>query len=263
MKANTSPKDPPATLAALLERLKGGLIVSCQAEAGAPLHGAGHMAAMAKAAAAGGASGIRANGPDDIAAIRAAVNLPIIGIYKVDVSGFAVRITPTLEHAWQVAAAGADILAVDATRRPHPDHLGLAQRIEAIHRETGCLVMADIADLEDGLAAEKAGADLVATTLSGYTDYSPPQPGPDFELLGRLASVLKVPLVAEGRIATPEQAAQALELGAFAVVVGSAITRPQWITGQFVNGMKSSQGRRARTSPQRTQRNTKKTSTRH
>ena len=264
MKASTSPKDPPVSLPSLLERLKGGLIISCQAEADEPLHGPGHMAAMAKAAAAGGASGIRANGPADIAAIHAVVSLPIIGIYKVDVPGYAVRITPNLEHARQVAAAGADILAIDATRRPHPDHLGLAERIETIHRETGCPVMADIADLEDGLAAEEAGADLVATTLSGYTDYSPPQPGPDFELLGRLASRLKVPLVAEGRIATPEQAAQAIELGAFAVVVGSAITRPQWITGQFVNRMKMSKSlntkntkrtkARVRTLPQRKQR---------
>jgi N-acylglucosamine-6-phosphate 2-epimerase len=223
----------------LLQRLRGGLIVSCQAESHEPLYGAACMAAMARAAAMGGAAGIRANGPTDIAAIHAAVDLPIIGIYKVDLPGYAVRITPTVAHALEIARAGASILAVDATQRPHPDDLGMAERICAIREATGCPVMADISTLEEGLAAEGAGADLAATTLSGYTEYSPAQDEPDFKLLRQLARRLKIPLVAEGRIATPEQAAQALELGAFAVVVGGAITRPQWITERFVNRMKT------------------------
>lgn len=226
-----------AKLPDLLRQLRGGLIISCQAEADEPLYGSVHMAAMAVAAAEGGAVGIRANTPKDISAIRFAVTLPIIGIYKLDFPGYAVRITPTVESALQVAQAGADIIAIDSTSRLHPDGLNLNERIRLIHEHTSCPVMADISTYAEGLAVQAAGADLVSTTLSGYTDDSPTQDPPDFELLQRLVSGLKVPVVAEGRIATPEQAAQALVLGAFAVVVGSAITRPKWITARFVHRM--------------------------
>ncbi len=222
----------------LLARLRRGLIVSCQAEPHEPLHGAHHMAAMARAACEGGAAGIRADGPENIVAIRAAVNLPIIGIYKDDLPGFSVRITPTLQHALQVAEAGAQLIAIDATDRPHPDGLGLVKRIRAIHAETGLLVMADISNEAEGLSAAAAGADLVATTLSGYTDASPPDAAPDLALIRSLARELRVPLIAEGRISTPDQAGEALRCGAFAVVVGSAITRPQWITAQFAGALR-------------------------
>jgi N-acylglucosamine-6-phosphate 2-epimerase len=223
----------------LFRRLQGGLIVSCQALDDEPLHGSIHMAAMALAAAQSGAAGIRANSPEDIASIRNAVKLPIIGIYKIDIPGYAVRITPTEDSAILVARAGADIIAIDATIRPNPDGLNLKERIRLIHERTNCPVMADISTFEEGLAAEEAGTDLVSTTLSGYTVDSPTQEAPDFELLHNLVDELDVPVVAEGRIATPEQAAQAISLGAFAVVVGSAITRPQWITAQFVHRMAS------------------------
>jgi N-acylglucosamine-6-phosphate 2-epimerase len=192
------------------------------------------MAAMARAADAGGAVAIRANGPADIAAIRAAVTIPVIGIYKVDLPGFEVRITPTLDHARQVAAAEADMIALDATARPRPGGITAAELIARVREATGCPVVADIATMEEGMAAAEAGADMVATTLSGYTDDSPTQDDPDYELIRQLAPALKVPLIAEGRIATPEQAARALALGAHAVVVGSAITRPHWITERFV-----------------------------
>jgi N-acylglucosamine-6-phosphate 2-epimerase len=221
----------------ILRQIRGGLIVSCQAETGAPLYGSHHMAAMARAAAAGGAAGIRANGPVDIAAIRATVLLPVFGIYKADLPGYDVRITPTIEHARQVALAGADVIAIDATRRPHPEDLNTIERIEAVRRATGCPVMADVSNLDEGLMAASAGADLVATTLSGYTQYSLQQEEPDFELLAELARRLSIPVIAEGRIATPQHAARALQLGAFAVVAGSAITRPQWITRRFVEGL--------------------------
>jgi len=222
----------------LLRRLRGGLIVSCQAEADEPLYGTEHMVAMAIAAVGGGAAGIRANTPKDVAAIRLAVSLPIIGIYKQDILGYAVRITPTITAAYQLAQAGADIIAIDATFRPNPDGLELSERIRMIHEQTNCPVMADISTYDEGLAAELAGADLVATTLSGYTEGTATQDSPDFDLLKGLALNLKVPVVGEGRICNPDQAAQALSVGAFAVVVGSAITRPQWITAQFVKRMR-------------------------
>jgi N-acylglucosamine-6-phosphate 2-epimerase len=239
---STTPENPfePARLSkldSLLRRLKGGLIVSCQAEDNEPLHGSVHMAAMALAAFQGGAVGIRANGPEDISAIHYTVNLPIIGIYKQDTPGYAVRITPTLESAQQVAQAGADIIAIDATSRPHPDGISLPDRIRLIHERNGCPIMADVSTYDEGLSAQNAGADLVATTLSGYTEASPHVEPPDFDLLSRLASSLSVPLIAEGRISTPDQAMQAIRSGAFAVVVGSAITRPQWITSRFIKRM--------------------------
>jgi N-acylglucosamine-6-phosphate 2-epimerase len=223
----------------LTQRLHAGLIVSCQASPGEPLFGAGHMAAMARAAVSAGAVGIRANGAEDIAAIRAEMDVPIIGLYKVDLPGFEVRITPTLEHALLVAGAGADLIAIDATLRPHPDG-SMEELIEQIHRRSGLPVLADVSTLDEGLAAAACGAEFVATTLSGYTADSPTPIGPDFTLLMQLVAALgplDIPVIAEGRIATPEQATQALALGAHAVVVGSAITRPQWITARFVEAL--------------------------
>jgi N-acylglucosamine-6-phosphate 2-epimerase len=217
--------------------LEGGLIVSCQAEAHEPLHGAAIMAAMAVAAAEGGAVGIRANGPEDIRAIRQAVDLPIIGILKVDLAEYEVRITPRLQDARHVAQAGADIVALDATARPRPDFESLADFIQAVRGQTGCPVMADISTFDEGIMAARAGADLVGTTLSGYTPYSRQEADPDMALVERLAGELDLPVIAEGKIATPAQARHALDLGAFAVVVGAAISRPQWITRQFVQKM--------------------------
>ncbi len=233
------PSDRSAKLAALCQRFQGNLVVSCQALPDEPLFGAEHMAAMARAAAYGGAAGIRANGPGDIAAIRAAVDLPIIGLYKRHVPGFAVRITPTVADALKVASAGADMIALDATLRPHPDSLELPERIQSIQRRTGTPVLADVGTWEEGLEAEAAGADMVSTALAGYTEGSPDQDGPDFELLQQLALRLRIPILAEGRISTPEEAFHALELGAFAVVVGSAITRPQLITQRFAERIRA------------------------
>jgi len=223
-----------------LSALRHGLIVSCQAGPDEPLYGSAYMVGMARAAVVGGAVGIRANAPDSIAAIHAAVSLPIVGLYKYDLPGFEVRITPTLQHAKEIAAAGADLIALDATARPHPGGVSAADLIAQVRSTTGRPVVADVSTVAEGLAAADAGAEVVASTLSGYTSYSPPGPDPDFNLLRELAPRLQargVLLIAEGRIATPEQAAMALECGADAVVVGWAITRPQWITRRFVDAL--------------------------
>jgi N-acylglucosamine-6-phosphate 2-epimerase len=219
---------------AFVAQVQGQLIVSCQALAHEPLHGAEIMARMALAAVQGGAAGIRANSPEDIAAIRKAVTLPIIGLYKEDIPGYPVYITPTLRHALEVAEAGADVIAIDATARPRPEPGTLADFIGRIHMQTGLPVLADIATLAEGVAAVEAGADLVSTTMSGYTEDSPAQRDPDLELVANLSRAINVPLLAEGRYRTPQQASDALAVGALAVVVGGAITRPQEITKYFV-----------------------------
>jgi N-acylglucosamine-6-phosphate 2-epimerase len=219
-----------------IEQVKSGLIVSCQALPNEPLHGADIMARMALAAWQGGAVGIRANGAEDIRAIRKAVPLPIIGILKDGDSG--VYITPTLDHARLVAEAGADIVALDATHRARRDGSSVRDLIEGIHNELGKLVMADISTLEEALTAEAAGADFIAPTLAGYTPYSRQLPGPDFELLRAMVAGLKAPIIAEGRVMTPDDARLALVYGALAVVVGGAITRPQFITARFVEHLR-------------------------
>jgi N-acylglucosamine-6-phosphate 2-epimerase len=226
-----------------IAQVRGRLIVSCQAQPHEPLHGSAIMALMAVAAAEGGAAAIRANTPPDIRAIRAAVDLPIVGLFKVDVAGCDVYITPRLEDAQAVAEAGADVIAIDATSRPRPEYDRLAEYIAAIHAVTGLPVMADISTYEEGLAAAEARADLVSTTMSGYTSYSPQQTGPDLELVRRLAESLvgslHVPLVAEGRYHTPSQVVAAMAAGATTVVVGGAITRPQEITRRFTHALRA------------------------
>jgi N-acylglucosamine-6-phosphate 2-epimerase len=213
------------------------LIVSCQALEDEPLHGSNHMAAMAVAAKIGGAAGIRANGTNDIAAIRKAVDLPVIGLNKRQIPGFDVFITPTLEDAVVVRLAGAEIVAIDGTARPRPDRRTLEQTIRELHA-LGALVMADISTFEEGIRAAEVGADYVSTTLSGYTPYSRQEESPDYELISRLKSRLSVPVAAEGRIKCPREALLAIEAGADFVVVGGAITRPQLIAASFADEIK-------------------------
>lgn len=229
--------------AALLERVKGCLIVSCQSRPGEPLYGPVFMAEMAKAAEMGGARAIRANGAEDVAAIRAAVSLPIIGIAKRRVPGYQVYITPAGTDAEEVARAGSAMVAVDCTpgTRP-PDSEGRTwtpkELVEYIHMRLGLPAMADISTLQEGLAAQDAGFDCVATTLSGYTPYSPALEVPDLDLVARLAARLPVPVIAEGRISTPQEARDALDAGAWAVVVGRAITMPHVIVERFANRLR-------------------------
>ncbi len=211
------------------------LIVSCQARADNPLYGPQFMAAMALAAEQGGAKAIRANGVEDVRAIRAVTTLPIIGINKRWMEGYEVYITPDFASAQAVAEAGADVIGLDATMRLRPQE-SLDELITRIHG-LGKPVFADVSTLEEGLAAAELGVDIVATTLAGYTPYSSKTEGPDFELLRQLIEALDVPIVAEGRFWTPEAVAQAFDLGASAVVVGTAITNPREITRRFVQGV--------------------------
>jgi N-acylglucosamine-6-phosphate 2-epimerase len=207
------------------------IVVSCQAGAGNPLHGPEPMALMARAAVAGGAAAIRANGARDVAAIRAAVDVPILGIDKAGDPG-GVFITPDVAAAARVVAAGAGVVAVDGTLRPRPDGRHLRDHVADIHA-LGVEVMADADSFEAGVAAREAGADLVATTLSGYTGGAVPD-GPDIDLLARLAAALDCPVIAEGRFWTVDDVRAGFDAGAHAIVVGTAITNPLAITRRFV-----------------------------
>jgi N-acylglucosamine-6-phosphate 2-epimerase len=214
-------------------KLPLGLIVSCQARADNPLHGPQFMGVMALAARDGGAVAIRANGPEDIAAVKAA-GLPVIGIHKVFSPSSPVYITPDFAAAEAVVAAGAEVVALDCTARPRdgepPEVL-----VRRIRDELGAEVFADISTLDEGLAAADWGATYVATTLSGYTEATQPKSeAPDLPLLETLARRLAVPVIAEGRYNTPSLVRNAFDAGAHAVVVGTMITNPREITRIFV-----------------------------
>lgn len=218
----------------ILEDIRGGLVVSCQAPEETPLGQPVVLAALAEAAVRGGAVGIRANLPQNIRAIRQLVQVPIVGIYKETLPDYPVYITPTFEHARAVVEAGADIVAIDATARERPEPL--PQLIQRIHQELRVPVMADISTLEEGMAATEMGADLVATTMSGYTPYTQDRRalGADIALVVQLVHSVTVPVICEGRIASPQEARLALEAGAWAVVVGTAITAIDQVTARFV-----------------------------
>lgn len=222
----------------LYNDLKGELVVSCQAEINSPLHGPKFMTAMAKAAAQGGAGGIRAEGINDLQAIKRNVDLPLIGIIKTNEYDTEIYITPTLREVEKLVDANVDIIAFDATDRTRPRDSDLNSLIGSIE-SNGKISMADVSTYEEGVRAEEVGADIVATTLAGYTPYTSDRRGPQIELNERLAAHLDIPVIAEGRIRKPDKAREAIEAGAHAVVVGSAITRPHKITSSFVSRIKS------------------------
>ena len=209
------------------------LIVSCQARDDNPLTGSVYMQAMAMAALQGGADAIRANGAADIAAIRQITNKPIIGLLKKDVAGFEVYITPDLESIKEIALAGADYIAIDVTHRPRPVPL---EELFSVIQQLGKKVFADCATLQDATRAAAFGADVVSTTMAGYTPETEAlkTSEPDFALLEQICQSVSVPVVAEGRFWSPEQVTKALALGASGVVVGTAITNPRDITKRFV-----------------------------
>ncbi|CCW33964.1 putative N-acetylmannosamine-6-phosphate epimerase [Chthonomonas calidirosea] len=229
----------------ILQRLKGGIIVSCQANPSTPLGRPEVLAALAAAAEQGGAVGIRADGPANVAAIAELVSVPIIAIYKQVHPGFEVYITPTPQAAQEVFACSTPspaIIAFDATDRPRPNGYTWQEILRFIQNELGALAMADISTFEEGLAAAEAGVDLVATTLSGYTAptaFKREQGGPDLELVSQLAQEVPCPIICEGRIRSPQEAYAALCAGAWAVVVGTAITAIDRVTANYVAAMKA------------------------
>jgi N-acylglucosamine-6-phosphate 2-epimerase len=208
-----------------LQPLQHSLIVSCQAPADSPLHTANAIAAMAAAVVRQGAKGVRIDTPSHVQAVREKLpDTPIIGLWKQMLPGYQVYITPRFEDAAAIAAAGADIIAIDATARDRPNGETVATLIKRIHNELEKPVMADIDTLENAIAAVEAGADMVGTTLYGYTASTQEQTPPGWELLQSMVTQLTVPVICEGGVASPEMTAKALDLGAFAVVVGGAIT---------------------------------------
>lgn len=202
-----------------------GLIVSCQAPADSPLHDPLVIAAMAQAAMNQGAVGVRIDTPAHVKAVRMQCpTAPIIGLWKQQLPGSEVYITPQFHHAEAIASVGADIIAIDATQRERPGGETVATLILRIHEELGKQVMADVDTLENAIAAAKAGADIVGTTLYGYTGATQHLQPPGFDLLTQMVEQLDIPVICEGGIASPQMAQQALKLGADAVVVGTAIT---------------------------------------
>jgi len=225
-----------------MESLRGGLIVSCQEPEGSPLDRPEMIAALAAAAERGGAVGVRINHPENIRAVRAAVKIPIIGIHKQRRPGSEVYITPDRKAARAVAEAGADLIALDATPRRPDGYRAVAELVARIREELGLPVMADVASLEDACAAADAGAALVATTLFGYTAETRAAKLPGLDLVRRLATALSVPVVCEGGVRSPEQLAAAFEAGAYAVVVGRAITGIEARVKQFADLTPRSRG---------------------
>ncbi|WP_421654870.1 N-acetylmannosamine-6-phosphate 2-epimerase [Leptothermofonsia sp. ETS-13] len=208
----------------LLQTLKGGLVVSCQAPADSPMHEPFVIAAMAEASVKQGAVGVRIDTPAHVRAVRQRLSAPIIGLWKQQIPGSEVYITPQFHHAAAIAEAGADIIAIDATLRERPGGETVESLIQQIHTQLGKLVMADVDTLEAAIAAASAGADLIGTTLYGYTAETRQFTPPGFALLTQIAKQLSTPILCEGGISSPAMARQAIDLGAHAVVVGTAIT---------------------------------------
>lgn len=222
----------------IIANLNNKIIVSVQAAPGEPLYEESALSAMMKSVVNGGAKGLRLAGARDVKNAKMFFDLPVVGLTKPDKLPEnwqeVVYITPSITDAKGLIDAGADIIAADATFRPRNNGETLDDLINYIH-DAGKLMMADIATHEEGLSAASMGADIVSTTLSGYTKESlNDSEEPDFELLEKLLKNLKCPVFAEGRFWTPEQVRHAFSLGAHSVVIGSAITRPQLITKRFI-----------------------------
>ena len=222
----------------VIQQLKGGLIVSCQALKTEPLYGSEIMARMAIAAKEGGAVGIRANSPQDIKAIKEVVDLPVIGLYKVDYPDSEIYITPTMKEVEALMEVEPDIIAVDATDRLRPGKMTLEQFFVEVKKRypKGCF-MADCATFEDAVKAQKLGFDIVGTTLCGYTKSTLGVDIPNYDMIHRIAEELNIPTIAEGGIWELGQLARVYKEKILAAVVGTAITRPRDITKRFISAI--------------------------
>ena len=222
------------TTGEILSAIRAKLIVSCQASVDDPLNDVDTLCRLAASVLRGGPGGLRAEGSQCVAAFRQLTALPIIGLVKTVDSSGDVYITPSFAAAKSVSDAGAEIVALDCTRRRLSERESWPGLIASIHSELGRVVCADIATLEDALLAEAKGADIVATTLRGYTADTKDIRAVDWPFVERLVSTLGVPVILEGHVTSPDEVRRALKLGVHAAVVGSAITRPQSITERFV-----------------------------
>lgn len=222
----------------ILDKLKNAVIISSQAMPYEPFYAESAMTAMIQSVINGGAQGLRLAGERDVKIAKQLCDLPVIAITKPDKIPDnykeVVYITPTLNDVKILANAGADIIAFDGTPRTRPGGASLGEIIE-FTQKSGCLAMADISTFEEGLNASKLGADIISTTLAGYTSYSEETKGPDFGLLKKLVETLDCPVILEGRIWSPDEVKKAFEIGAYAVVIGSAVTRPHHIVERFVS----------------------------
>jgi len=216
----------------LLEEVKGKLIVSCQALPDEPLHSPFIMGRMARAAKEGGAMAIRAQSVDDIVEIKKVTGLPVIGLIKRNYKDSEIYITATMREVEELLTTHCEMIAIDMTDRARPKGEKVEDLVKRVH-EAGVLVLADISTYEDGVKAAATGADALSTTMAGYTSYSKHIDGPDVELVGHLVKMMKVPIFAEGKINCPQDVTEVMQAGAYAAIVGSAITRPQLITAKF------------------------------
>jgi len=223
----------------ILANLRGGLIVSCQSEGCDPFNAdPKYMALFAKAAEMGGAKGIRSQGINKIKEIKKVVSLPIIGLLKSTFKDGTVKITSSFNEVEQLIEIGCDIIAIDGTQREREGLTGPCF-IHEVKQRYNCIVLADIATCEEAVACEKAGADAVSTTLNGYTPETMPyNEKPNLDLLRSICEKIEIPVFAEGRYNTPADAIEAAEIGAHAIVTGTAITRPRVVTQWFVNKLK-------------------------
>ncbi len=222
----------------ILNQIKGGLIVSCQALKTEPLYDSYIMSKMAWAAYLGGAVGIRANTVVDILAIKEKVDLPVIGIIKEEYNDSDVYITPTMDEVDKLVEIGCEIIATDATNRTRPNGKSFEEFFKEVRKKyPNQLFMADTSCFEEGKLAEELGFDLIGTTMSGYTPYTKGRVLPDCELIERYAKELHTPVIAEGGIWCPDDLKNVYKAGAFGAVCGTAITRPMDITKRFVKAL--------------------------
>ena len=224
----------------LFDQIKGKVIVSCQAVPGEPLYveEKSIMYLMARAAKQAGAPAIRTSSIRDVVAIKEETGLPVIGLVKIKYEGFESYITPTMKEVDELVEAGSDVVALDCTDQKRGDGKSISEFITEVREKyPDKILMADISTYEEGVNAWKLGMDIVGTTMSGYTAYSPKLDGPDYELVKRLSETVDIPVIGEGRIHSPEQAVEVLKTGAYAVVVGGAITRPLEIAQRFIKAV--------------------------